>query len=44
MRDRMAFANWAAAQVTSLRQLEFQVADKATARVLVDVLHECLPL
>lgn len=37
MRERMAFAAWAAAQVTALRKLEFQVADKATARVLVEL-------
>ncbi|MCK9380150.1 MAG: nucleotidyltransferase domain-containing protein [Sulfuritalea sp.] len=37
MRERMAFAQWAAAQVTALRKLEFQVADKATARVLVEL-------
>jgi hypothetical protein len=37
MRERMAFAGWAAAQVTALRKLEFQVADKATARVLVEL-------
>lgn len=33
----MAFAASAADQVTSLRKLEFQVADKATARVLVEL-------
>lgn len=37
MRERMDFAGWAAAQVTALRKLEFQVADKATARVLVEL-------
>jgi hypothetical protein len=37
MRERMDFAGWAAAQVTSLRKLEFQTADKATARVLVEL-------
>lgn len=37
MRERMAFAQWAAKQVTSLRKLQFQVADKATARVLVEL-------
>lgn len=37
MRERMAFAEWAAKQVTALRKLQFQVADKATARVLVEL-------
>jgi len=37
MRERMAFAEWAAKQVSSLRKLGFQVADKATARVLVEL-------
>ena len=37
MRDRMAFAEWAAKQVGSLRKLMFQVADKTTARVLVEL-------
>lgn len=37
MRERMAFADWAAKQVTALRKLQFQVADKATARVLVEL-------
>ncbi|MCK6404630.1 MAG: hypothetical protein L6Q60_01300 [Rhodocyclaceae bacterium] len=40
MRERMAFADWAAAQVSALRKLGFQVADKSTARVLVE-LHNC---
>lgn len=37
MRDRMEFAQWAVSQVTALRKLGFQVADKATARVLVEL-------
>jgi hypothetical protein len=37
MRERMAFAEWAATQVSSLRKLEFQVADKTSARVLVEL-------
>lgn len=37
MRERMAFAEWVAAQVASLRKLGFQVADKAVARVLVEL-------
>lgn len=37
MRERMDLAGWAAAQVAALRKLEFQVADKATARVLVEL-------
>ncbi|GAB2181679.1 hypothetical protein DLREEDagrD3_19020 [Denitratisoma sp. agr-D3] len=37
MRDRIAFAEWAADQVSALRKLGFQVADKATARVLVEL-------
>lgn len=37
MRERMAFAEWAAKQVSSLRKLMFQVADKPTARVLVEL-------
>jgi hypothetical protein len=37
MRDRMAFSRWAATQVSALRKLGFQVADKATARVLVEL-------
>ena len=32
-----AFAEWASAQVSALRKLGFQVADKATARVLVEL-------
>lgn len=37
MRERMAFAGWAAEQVSSLRKLQYQVADKSTARVLVEL-------
>lgn len=37
MRSRMAFGEWAATQVSALRKLGFQVADKATARVLVEL-------
>jgi hypothetical protein len=37
MQERMAFAAWAAAQVSSLKKLSFQVADKTTARVLVEL-------
>ena len=37
MRDRIAFASWAADQVSALRRLGFQVADKSVARVLVEL-------
>jgi hypothetical protein len=37
MRSRIAFSEWVAAQVSTLRKLGFQVADKATARVLVEL-------
>ena len=37
MRARMAFAEWSSTQVVSLRKLGFQVADKASARVLVEL-------
>jgi hypothetical protein len=37
MRERIAFAEWQAQQVSSLRKLGFQVADKNTARVLVEL-------
>lgn len=37
MQERMDFAAWAAMQVSSLRKLGFQVADKAVARVLVEL-------
>ena len=36
-RDRVAFADWATRQVRDLRKLQFQVADKAAARVLVEL-------
>ena len=37
MRERMDFGEWTAAQVAALRKLGFQVADKAAARVLVEL-------
>jgi hypothetical protein len=37
MKDRIAFADWAMRQVRSLRLLGYQVADKDTARVLVEL-------
>jgi hypothetical protein len=37
MGERMAFSVWAATQVSSLRKLGFQVADKASGRVLVEL-------
>ena len=37
MRERMDFADWVAKQVVALRKLGFQVADKAVARVLVEL-------
>lgn len=37
MRERIRFAEWAADQVSALRKLGFQVADKLTARVLVEL-------
>src|SRR5574343_752330 len=37
MRDLMAFSEWSVDQVIALRKLGFQVADKATARVLVEL-------
>lgn len=37
MRGRIAFAEWSADQVSALRKLGFQVADKMTARVLVEL-------
>jgi hypothetical protein len=37
MRERMAFAEWMQSQVFALRKLGFQVADKQTARVLVEL-------
>ena len=36
MQQRIAFADWSARQVRDLRKLQFQVADKAMARVLVE--------
>lgn len=40
MAEQIAFAQWAAAQVSSLRKLGFQVADKAVARVLVELRNQ----
>ncbi len=40
MRERMACSEWTASQVSALRKLGFQVADKLVARVLVE-LHNC---
>jgi hypothetical protein len=37
MRERIAFAEWASAQVSHLRKLGFQTADKSVARVLVEL-------
>ena len=37
MRERMAYHEWAARQVSLLRKLGFQVADKPVARVLVEL-------
>lgn len=37
MQERIEFANWSATQVSSLGKLGFQVADKAVARVLVEL-------
>lgn len=37
MRDRIAFHEWMARQVSALRKLGFQVADKSVARVLVEL-------
>jgi hypothetical protein len=37
MRARVAFSEWASTQVSSLRKLGFQVADKSVARVLVEL-------
>jgi hypothetical protein len=37
MRERMAFGEWASVQVSSLRKLGFQIADKSVARVLVEL-------
>lgn len=37
MRDRIAFSEWVSIQVSALRKLGFQVADKSTGRVLVEL-------
>ena len=37
VREGIAFSAWVSAQVSSLRKLGFQIADKATARVLVEL-------
>ncbi len=37
MRDRIAFSKWTSKQVSALRKLGFQVADKTVARVLVEL-------
>lgn len=37
MREHMAFSAWVTNQVSALRKLGFQVADKGTARVLVEL-------
>lgn len=37
MGERMVFSEWASVQVSSLRKLGFQVADKSVARVLVEL-------
>lgn len=37
MRECIAFHDWVAQQVSALRRLNFQVADKAVARVLVEL-------
>ncbi len=37
MQERIDFADWLATQVSSLRKLRFQVADKPVARVLVEL-------
>lgn len=37
MQARIEFASWSASQVSSLRKLGFQVADKSVARVLVEL-------
>ena len=42
MRQRIAFAAWMEAQVVLLRKLQFQVADKNTARVLVEFCNQGL--
>jgi len=42
MRQRIEFAAWMEAQVVLLRKLQFQVADKSTARVLVELSNQGL--
>jgi hypothetical protein len=37
LRDQIAFGIWVSAQVSNLRKLGFQVADKSSARVLVEL-------
>lgn len=37
MREQIAFHDWMTQQITHLRKLNFQVADKPTARVLVEL-------
>jgi hypothetical protein len=37
MRERIAFSEWVSAQVSNLRKLGFQTADKPVARVLVEL-------
>jgi hypothetical protein len=37
MQEQIRFSEWVSAQVPTLRKLGFQVADKATARVLVEL-------
>lgn len=37
MRDRMLLSEWVTSQVSALRKLGFQVADKSVARVLVEL-------
>lgn len=37
MRERIEFHGWVARQVSFLRKLGFQIADKLTARVLVEL-------
>lgn len=37
MRERIAFAEWVSTQVSNLRKLGFQTADKPVARVLVEL-------
>lgn len=37
MRQQIEFAQWASKQISDLRKLEFQIADKGVARVLVEL-------